>query len=129
MYYKLTAIKDLPGVESGFSWTFVADMPDDYDLLPLMPRDVSQKVRDKVNILRCNRKHTEFVRTEPDYDRTNKDLLCPVCKEHTLFSYVKGAEQYLNDSGYYKEVGLECGKCGKKICITSVDVGKYYYTP
>lgn len=124
MYYKLTVIKDLPGVESGFSWTFVADMPDDYDLLPLMPRDVSQKVRDKVNILRGNRQYTEFVRTEPDYDRANKDLLCPVCKEHTLFSYVKGAEYYPNNSTYYREVGLECGKCGKKICITSVDVGK-----
>ena len=82
MYYKLTAIKDLPGVESGFSWTFVADTQDDYDFLPLMPRDVSQKVRDKVNILRGNRKHTEFVRTEPDYARANRDLLCPVCKEH-----------------------------------------------
>ena len=124
MYYKLTAIKDLPGVESGFSWTFVADMPDDYDLLPLMPRAVSQKVRDKVNILRGNRQYTEFVRTEPDYDMANKDLLCPVCKEHTLFSYVKGAEYYPNNSTYYREVGLECGKCGKKICITSVDVGK-----
>lgn len=129
MYYKLTAIKDLPGVESGFSWTFVADTPDDSDFLPLISWDDSRKVGDKVNILRCNRKHTEFVRTEPDYAMVNKDLLCPVCKEHTLFSYEKGAEQYLNSSGYYKEVGLECGKCGKKICITSVDVGKYYYTP
>ena len=129
MYFKLTAIKDLPCVESGFSWTFVADTPNDPDFLPLISWDDRQKVGDKVNILRCNRKYTEFVRTEPDYARANKDLLCPVCKEHTLFPYVKGAEQYINDSGYYKEVGLECGKCGKKICITSVDVGKYYYTP
>ena len=129
MYYKLTAIKDLPGVESGFSWTFVADTLDDPDFLPLISWDDRQKVGDKVNILRCNRKHTEFVRTEPDYAMANKDLLCPVCKEHTLFSYIKGAEQYLNSSGYYKEVWLECGKCGKKIGITSVDVGKYYYTP
>ena len=85
------------------------------------------KVSDPVGLLISNKQHYLFqaAAKAPRY----KDLLCPVCKEHTLFSYEKGAEQYLNSSGYYKEVGLECGKCGKKICITSVDVGKYYYTP
>lgn len=120
MYLKLTAIKDMPEVESGFSWTFMVDKD---RLLPVIPENFDRwKMEDKVDALRYYHKFPEFVKTEPDCERANKELLCPVCKEHTLFPY--------NEEEHYKyeilmRVGLECGKCGKKIGIMKTYVRKY----
>ena len=121
MYYKLTAIKDMPEVENGFSWTFWAYND---ELLPVKPENFDRwKLEDKIYALRYNRKFPEFVKTEPDYDWANKELLCPVCKEPTLFPY--NEETNRDKYNVIVVAGLECGKCGKKIEITKTCVKKY----
>ena len=120
VYYKLTALKDTPYCEAGFSFT-------------LSERDLHyphwigySEDEDKKNYLRNHIDYPSFVKTEVDYSRANKNFICPKCRDFTLFDYVgEKTREYDDDvETWWSEVGLKCALCQTKFPITDVCVGK-----
>ena len=120
IYYKLTALKDMPDCEAGFSFTLSEE-----DLH--YPHYIGySKDADKKNYLRNHIDYLSFVKTEVDYSYANQDFVCPKCRDFTLFNYI-GEKVRDYDAGietWRSEVGLKCALCQTKFPITNVYVGK-----
>ena len=123
IYYKLTCIKDMPGVEKGFSHSFKEEY------LSLRSGGVSwsdnRKLDKKINILLSNRNEKEFVKIEPDFDRAIKELKCPRCNKESLFVCI-GDEKSRYDADvtvYSEDVMLKCPVCRWCKKITSIVTG------
>lgn len=114
-WYKLTAIKDMPRCEKGFTYSFSESS---LNLDPgMVCWDDDREKNTKICILLRNRELTEFVKTEPDYEYANKTFVCPKCGK-PLFSCI--GDKYTDVWRKYgdwvedtcHDITLDCADCG-----------------
>lgn len=117
--YKLTCIKDMPGVEKGFSYSF----SEKHLLEGIRPITYDAELDKKIYSLFYNRNNEDFVKKEIDLDYAVKELKCPKCGRESLFTSIINRERYTCSCDVYKwydDTGLECGICGWQVKLSSV---------
>lgn len=120
IYYTLTCIKDMPGVEKGFSRTF-SEFGLNYPCGICFSNDSEED--EKMHILKQYRNNSEFVKVEPDLSEAVEELTCPKCGKVSLFTFADDEDKRYYDDGvekWYKGTGLVCGCCGWKVYLSSV---------
>lgn len=115
-WYKLTAIKDMPRCEKGFTHTFSERQINSIGAIPSTWCDDAEEDT-KICILLRNRELTGFVKTEPDYEYANKTFTCPKCGK-PLFPCI--GDKYTDVWRKYgdwvedtcQDITLDCADCG-----------------
>jgi len=120
-FYKLTLLKDLPGLNAGFSVTLKEDCyKEPYRYLYRKPASDSSKddyeYTEHVCLLCKHRDNPEWVKV--DYDLTRAlEIKCPKCDQEGMFPYEDPEKRNCDDGveSYYKTVGLWCPHCGFRL--------------
>lgn len=130
IYYRLTCLQDIPITnepdvnvcEKGFSFTIADEWLNEKCYMTWISdkqlegydfhtrRDI---LSPKVEALRQFYKHPQFVKVEPDLNYAHKELRCPKCRCHALFTkYGETRKHYDGDvTKWFQSFGLECGLC------------------
>lgn len=120
IYYKLTCIKDIPGLDAGFSHTFSKENLD-YPGCICFSNDPQED--EKINKLRRYMNYPDFIKTEPDLSYAVEELVCPKCGKMSLFTFKDNEDEKYTDGDvtrYYKGTGLICAFCNWKKYLSSV---------
>lgn len=112
--YKLTLMKDLPGVKAGYSKVF--------NEVELSSTCGWRDWKEADYALREYQDDREFVNKEIYLDRAIPGIICSTCNQQAFFSG-HGNEILLEDGDVticYLPVMIECAICGKIIHISNV---------
>ena len=128
-YYKITLLKDLPGIDAGFTVELDEDEfrnPYSYYFQKSDIRNPTAdiKYKDEICMVWDNKDKPDWVRVEFDLSKAVQ-IKCPNCDKLGMFGYSSAAYDKLDGDvrRYFKDVGLWCPHCEHKLIVHSVLTG------
>lgn len=135
-YYKITLLKDLPGIPAGYSFTLdeirLKDERYSFNMVNQDPqldrRTFSQHV---TAIMQAAATEEGWIKKELDMEKA-APIDCPKCGGHGMFGYIF-PDPEIQDNGdidpndkigyWYSVLGLECPHCGEKVRTQMIYAG------